>query len=82
MFRRKKFTNDYIESLNSKTQQAFRAKYRSVDLLLVDDVQFLAGKDSTQDEFFYTFNELYLSGKQIILASDRHPKEVADLKKD
>ncbi|MEX2028275.1 MAG: chromosomal replication initiator protein DnaA [Candidatus Curtissbacteria bacterium] len=75
-----KFTNDYIESLNNKTQQAFRAKYRNVDVLLVDDVQFLAGKESTQDEFFYTFNELYLSGKQIILASDKHPKEIGRLK--
>ncbi len=75
-----KFTNDYIESLNNKTQQAFRAKYRSVDVLLVDDIQFFAGKESTQDEFFYTFDELHLSGKQIVLASDRHPKEIARLK--
>lgn len=75
-----KFTNDYIESLNNKTQQAFRAKYRGVDLLLVDDVQFLAGKESTQDEFFYTFNELYLSGRQIILACDKHPREIGRLK--
>lgn len=75
-----RFTNDYIESLRNKTQQAFRAKYRGVDLLLVDDVQFLAGKESTQDEFFYTFNELYLSGRQMVFAADRHPREIARLK--
>jgi len=75
-----KFTNDYLESLMNKTQPLFRAKYRSLDLLLIDDVQFLAGKESTQDEFFYTFNELYLSGRQIVLVSDRHPKELSRLK--
>jgi len=75
-----KFTNDYLESLTNKTQASFRNKYRSLDLLLVDDVQFLAGKDSTQDEFFNTFNELYLSGRQIVLVSDRHPKELSRLK--
>src|SRR3990167_776250 len=75
-----KFTNDYIESLRDRTMAAFRQKYRGVDLLLVDDVQFLAGKESTQDEFFYTFNELYLSGRQIVLAADRHPRELGRLK--
>lgn len=75
-----KFTNDYIESLNNKTQQAFRAKYRNSDVLLVDDVQFFAGKESTQDEFFYTFDELHNCGKQLVLASDRHPREIAKLK--
>lgn len=75
-----KFTNDFIESLNNKSQQAFRAKYRNIDILLVDDIQFLAGKESTQDEFFFTFNELYLSGKQLVCASDRHPKELSRLK--
>lgn len=75
-----RFTNDYIESLNNRTQQAFRQKYRGVDVLLVDDIQFLAGKESTQDEFFFTFNELYLSGRQIVIASDRHPKELGRLK--
>lgn len=75
-----KFTNDYIDSLNNKTQQAFRAKYRNVDVLLVDDIQFLAGKESTQDEFFFTFNELFLSGRQIVCVSDRHPRDLSRLK--
>ncbi len=75
-----KFTNDYIESLYNKTTPAFRAKYRNVDLLLVDDIQFLSGKESTQDEFFHTFNELYLSGRQAVFACDRHPKELVKLK--
>lgn len=75
-----KFTNDFLESLNNHSQQAFRQKYRSVDVLLVDDIQFLAGKDSTQDEFFYTFNELYLSGRQIVVVADRHPKELGKIK--
>lgn len=71
-----KFTNDYIEAISNRTTQSFRAKYRNVDLLLVDDVQFLAGKEGTQDEFFYTFNELSLSGRQIVLAADRHPTDL------
>lgn len=75
-----KFTNDYIESLNNHTQQAFRAKYRGVDVLLVDDAQFFAGKDSTQDEFFHTFEELHLSGRQLVIATDRHPKELIRIK--
>ena len=74
-----KFANDYIESLNNRTTQLFRQKYRGVDVLLVDDVQFLAGKQGTCDEFFFTFNELFLSGKQIILAGDRHPREFGKL---
>lgn len=75
-----KFTNDYIESLRNKTQEAFRFKYRSLDLLLIDDIQFLAGKESTQDEFFHTFNELQLRGRQVVAASDRHPRELGRLK--
>lgn len=75
-----KFTNDYIESLNNKTQQFFRQKYRSVDLLLVDDAQFLAGKESTQDEFFHTFNDLSLSNRQVVIVSDRHPSELGRVK--
>jgi len=75
-----KFTNDYLESLSNKTQAAFRQKYRSPHLLLVDDIQFLAGKESTQDEFFHTFNEICLSGRQVVVASDRHPRELGRLK--
>ena len=71
-----KFTNDYIESLNSRTTPAFRQKYRGVDVLLLDDVQFFSGKESTQDEFFFTFNELHMAGKQIVLASDKHPRDI------
>ena len=74
------FTNDYLNSLTTKTQASFRSKYRSLDVLLIDDIQFLAGKESTQDEFFYTFNELHLSQRQIVLACDRHPKELGRLK--
>ncbi len=75
-----KFTNDYIDSLRNKTQESFRFKYRSLDLLLIDDIQFLAGKESTQDEFFHTFNELQLRGRQVVTASDRHPRELGRLK--
>ncbi|OGD87359.1 chromosomal replication initiator protein DnaA [Candidatus Curtissbacteria bacterium RIFCSPHIGHO2_02_FULL_40_17] len=75
-----KFTNDYLESLSFKTQASFRARYRGSDVLLVDDIQFLAGKESTQEEFFYTFNELYLANRQIVIAADRHPKELGKLK--
>lgn len=75
-----KFTNDYIDSLRNKTQEAFRFKYRNLDLLLIDDIQFLAGKESTQDEFFHTFNELQLRGRQVVAASDRHPRELGRLK--
>lgn len=75
-----RFTNDYIESLRNKTQTAFRGKYRDADILLVDDIQFFSGKDSTQSEFFHTFNELFLSQKQLVMASDRHPKNISRLK--
>lgn len=71
-----KFTNDYIESLRNRSTPAFRTKYRGVDLLLVDDVHFLSGKESTQEEFFYTFNDLVLAGRQVALAADRHPSEL------
>ena len=74
-----KFTNDYIEAIGARSTAAFRQRYRGADLLLLDDVHFLAGKESTQDEFFYTFNELHMGGKQIILASDRHPRELLRL---
>ncbi len=75
-----KFTNELIEALrdnnNIDAKKNFRTKYRSVDVLMIDDIQFLAGKEGTQEEFFHTFNELYLSNKQIIICSDRPPKEI------
>jgi len=77
-----KFTNDYIESMLSKKEESkieFREKYRNLDILMVDDIQFLSKKDSTQEEFFHTFNDLYQNNKQIILSSDRPPKEIATL---
>lgn len=75
-----KFTNDYIEALNNRFLPTFRQKYRGCDVLLVDDVHFFAGKESTQDEFFHAFCDLHLSGRQIILACDRHPRELSRLK--
>ncbi len=76
-----KFTNDYIDSLRGKekTISSFREKYRNVDILMVDDIQFISNKTETQEEFFHTFNDLYQNGKQIVIASDRHPKEIATL---
>lgn len=75
------FTNELIESLkNQKTTNAqFREKYRNIDVLLIDDIQFIIGKESTQEEFFHTFNALYGSNKQIVISSDRPPKEMETL---
>ena len=73
------FTNELIESLHRATMSEFRQKYRHADVLLVDDVQFIGGKESTQEEFFHTFETLYLAQKQIILTSDRPPKEIKTL---
>ena len=77
------FANDYIESLGSNTKNKaileFRNKYRNLDVLMVDDIQFISKKTSTQEEFFHTFNELYQNNKQIIISSDRPPKDIETL---
>jgi len=70
------FTNDYIDSLGPKTTDRFRQKYRSVDVLLIDDIQFLEKKEGIQEQFFHTFNELQRHGKAVVLASDRPPKDI------
>jgi chromosomal replication initiator protein len=74
-----KFMNEMILSLQEKKIQNFREKYRNIDILLVDDVQFLSGKESTQEEFFHTFNTLYESNKQIVISCDRPPKDIPTL---
>ncbi|EST89153.1 chromosomal replication initiator protein DnaA [Vagococcus lutrae] len=73
------FANDFINSIQNRTSEEFRQEYRNVDLLLVDDIQFFADKEGTQEEFFHTFNSLYNDGRQIVLTSDRLPNEIPKL---
>lgn len=74
-----KFTNDFISSIRDNKPEEFREKYRNVDVLLIDDIQFLAKKEQTQEEFFNTFNELHQNNKQIVISSDRTPKQIEGL---
>jgi chromosomal replication initiator protein len=74
-----KFINEFIQSIKNNKTQEFKSKYRSVDVLLIDDIQFLGNKGSSQEEFFHTFNQLHTSKKQIVICSDRPPKEIQSI---
>jgi chromosomal replication initiator protein len=73
------FMNDFVDAIRNSAQMAFKRRYRECDVLLVDDIQFMEGKEGLQEEFFHTFNWLYESSKQIVLSSDRHPRSIATL---
>jgi chromosomal replication initiator protein len=73
------FMNEFIQSIQNNTQPSFKIKYRNVDVLLIDDIQFIENKEGTQTEFFYTFEDLYKNGKHIIISSDRPPSEISNL---
>jgi chromosomal replication initiator protein len=73
------FTNEMVNAIRERRNEEFRSKYRSVDVLLIDDIQFIAGKESTQEEFFHTFNDLHSQHRQIVISSDRSPKLMATL---
>ena len=73
------FVNDFINSLRDKRIEEFKHRYRTYDVLLIDDVQFFEGKERIQEEFFHTFNSLHEAGRQVIMSSDRSPKDIATL---